>query len=185
VINKTLPFHASQFYQIQAPPPFENDVHENIAASLARISQQEYQSEFDMHIDLQNSFAQLRDGHTVWINECYVRLTTLCTFPYSHTASPGWYALRTTFLTSFVDLTCFFNFIALWVNYVPAPLVLLAEENDTQAIYISKSAFNISGAMFGDDLQFWQDALPGNLSGRLDLVRPKLDLSLVLLACPM
>ena len=32
VVNKTLAFHASVNYQIQAPPPFDEDVHEDLVA---------------------------------------------------------------------------------------------------------------------------------------------------------
>lgn len=76
-MNKTLAFHTSVNYQIQAPQPFANDVHENLLADLARISQQEYFSEYDLHIDLSNTFKRLNDGHCVWINRCYVRPNSL------------------------------------------------------------------------------------------------------------
>jgi hypothetical protein len=71
--KKTLAFHTSVNYQIQAPEPFTNDVHENLLSDLARISLQDYDSEYNLHIDLSRTFKRLNDGHCVWINRCYVR----------------------------------------------------------------------------------------------------------------
>ncbi|KAJ7188135.1 hypothetical protein C8R46DRAFT_1157283 [Mycena filopes] len=71
VANKTLPFHTSVNYQILAPHPFENDVHEDIAADLARIDQTSYRSEFDFHLDIYRSFRRLNDGHCTLFNLCY------------------------------------------------------------------------------------------------------------------
>ncbi|KAL0578755.1 hypothetical protein V5O48_003253 [Marasmius crinis-equi] len=71
VVNKTLAFHTSTNYQIQAPPPFDNDVHEDLHQSVARISAQEYQSEFGFHVDLFTTFKRVNDGHCVVINYCY------------------------------------------------------------------------------------------------------------------
>ncbi|KAF9263255.1 hypothetical protein L218DRAFT_902191 [Marasmius fiardii PR-910] len=71
VINKTLAFHTSTYYQIQAPFPFEDDVHEDLHRSIARISHQEYRSEFEFHLDLFRTFKRVNDGHCVVINYCY------------------------------------------------------------------------------------------------------------------
>ncbi|KAL0959839.1 hypothetical protein HGRIS_011515 [Hohenbuehelia grisea] len=71
VIGKTLAFHASTNYQIQAPPPFHNDVHEDVIKSLARIRATRYASDYDLHIDLSRTLKRLNDGHCVWINRCY------------------------------------------------------------------------------------------------------------------
>ncbi|KAG7098678.1 hypothetical protein E1B28_000592 [Marasmius oreades] len=71
VANKTLAFHTSTYYQIQAPPPFEGDIHEDLHRSIARISQEEYQSEFEFHLDLFRTFKRVNDGHCVVINYCY------------------------------------------------------------------------------------------------------------------
>src|ERR1700733_8356964 len=65
VMNKSLAFHTSVNYQIQAPQPFSNDVHENLPMDLARISQQDYYSEYDLHVDLSHTFKRLNDGHCV------------------------------------------------------------------------------------------------------------------------
>ena len=72
VANKTLAFHTSVNYQIQAPPPFNNDVKEDLLADIARIREQSYHSDYDLHIDLSRSFKRLNDGHCVWVNLCYV-----------------------------------------------------------------------------------------------------------------
>jgi hypothetical protein len=71
VVNKTLAFHTSVNYEILAPPPFSADVHENLLADLARISQQEYPSDFDLHIDMSRTLKRLNDGHCVYTNACY------------------------------------------------------------------------------------------------------------------
>ena len=71
VVNKTLAFHTSVNYQIQAPPPFDEDVHEDLVADLDRISKQSYSSEFDFHIDIYRSFKRVNDGHCGVFNYCY------------------------------------------------------------------------------------------------------------------
>jgi len=71
VINKTLAFHTSVNYQVKAPQPFTNDVHEDLLADLARIRSQSYASDYDLHIDLSRTLKRLNDGHCVWINRCY------------------------------------------------------------------------------------------------------------------
>ncbi|KAJ7770130.1 hypothetical protein DFH07DRAFT_768685 [Mycena maculata] len=119
VVNATLPFHTSVNYQILAPPPFRNDVHEDIAADLARISQMTYESDFDFHLDLYHSFKRLNDGHS------------------------------------------------LYISYLPTPLVLLAGSDGSQQVHIAPGAFTVASAEFPDQIEFWQDALPGNLRGKL------------------
>lgn len=66
-------FHTSTNYQIQAPPPYDKDVHEDIIADIARMRAQTYPSEFDFHLDLTGSLKRLRDGHAYWRHTCYVR----------------------------------------------------------------------------------------------------------------
>lgn len=70
-MNKTLAFHTSVNYQIQAPAPFNNDVHEDLLKDLARIKSQRYASDYDLHIDLSRTLKRLNDGHCVWINRCF------------------------------------------------------------------------------------------------------------------
>ncbi|KIY48535.1 hypothetical protein FISHEDRAFT_43153 [Fistulina hepatica ATCC 64428] len=69
-VNKTLAFHTNTNYEIQAPAPFQN-VHEDIVKDLARISSQNYSSDFELHVDLANSTRRLGDGHSVYVNMCY------------------------------------------------------------------------------------------------------------------
>ncbi|KAF9526145.1 hypothetical protein CPB83DRAFT_858425 [Crepidotus variabilis] len=70
VANKTLAFHTSVNYQVQAPLPYE-DTHEDLHADLARISQQRYASEFEFHLDLYHSFKRVNDGHCGLYSLCY------------------------------------------------------------------------------------------------------------------
>ncbi|KAJ7597534.1 hypothetical protein C8J56DRAFT_322295 [Mycena floridula] len=70
VLNKTLAFHASVNYQVQAPKPFE-DVHEDLHADLARFSVTNYSSDFAFHLDVYRAFKRLNDGHAWCINYCY------------------------------------------------------------------------------------------------------------------
>ncbi|KAJ8516763.1 hypothetical protein ONZ45_g5979 [Pleurotus djamor] len=71
VVNKTLAFHTSTNYQIQAPPPYDKDVREDVVKSLQRIQAQKYASDYDLHIDLSRTLKRLNDGHCVWINRCF------------------------------------------------------------------------------------------------------------------
>ncbi|KAF8157203.1 hypothetical protein B0H34DRAFT_490777 [Crassisporium funariophilum] len=128
VISKTLAFHTSVNYQIQAPPPFNNDVHEDLFADLARIQKQSYKSDYDLHIDLSRTLKRLNDGHCVWINSCYD---------------------------------------SLFVNYLPTPLSLLTDSDGKQNVHISPEAFDVASAEFPDQIDFWQNALPGPLKGQL------------------
>ncbi|KAL1745699.1 hypothetical protein HDZ31DRAFT_35878 [Schizophyllum fasciatum] len=71
VVNKTLAFHTSTNYQILAPEPFSDQVHEDLVRDLARIEAQEYASEFDFHLDMYKSFKLVNDGHCGVYNLCY------------------------------------------------------------------------------------------------------------------
>ncbi|KAF8649153.1 hypothetical protein AX16_005951 [Volvariella volvacea WC 439] len=128
VVNKTLAFHTSTNYQIRAPAPFSNDVHEDVLADLARIKRQKYRSDYDLHIDLSRTLKRLNDGHCVWINSCYVTL---------------------------------------FVNYLPIPLSLLTDSDGTQNVHIALEAFDVASAEFPDQIDVWQNALPGQLKGKL------------------
>ena len=63
-------FHTSTNYEIQAPSPFD-DVHQDIIATLARVSSQSYDTDFDFHVDLATSTRTMGDGHSVYVNMCY------------------------------------------------------------------------------------------------------------------
>ncbi|KAJ6583683.1 hypothetical protein B0H10DRAFT_2339210 [Mycena sp. CBHHK59/15] len=62
VVRKTLAFHTSVNYQITAPEPFSQFVHEDLLKDLARISKSEYASDYDLHIDLSRTLKRLNDG---------------------------------------------------------------------------------------------------------------------------
>ena len=67
------PSDASTNYQIQAPEPYAEDVHEDVLADLAKIQGTDYASDYDLHIAVQQAVARLQDGHCVWRNYCFVR----------------------------------------------------------------------------------------------------------------
>jgi hypothetical protein len=82
VVSLTFNFQTSINYQIQAPPPFAQDVHVDIAAELKRIRVQHYASDFDFHLDLSRTIKRLQDGHTVYQGLCYDSLfVTYLPFP--------------------------------------------------------------------------------------------------------
>ncbi|KAI0941993.1 hypothetical protein AcV7_002542 [Taiwanofungus camphoratus] len=131
VVNKTLAFHTSVNYQRLAPPPFSLDVHEDVQGDLARISVQEYASDFDLHVDLSQTLKRLNDGHCIYINLCYD---------------------------------------SLYMTFLPIPLVLLTDSSGIQSVHIAPEAFKVASAEFGDDIEFWQTALPDRLKGQLSLL---------------
>ncbi|KAF5360262.1 hypothetical protein D9758_009178 [Tetrapyrgos nigripes] len=123
VINKTLLFHTSVNYQISAPEPFTNDVHEDLVKDLARISDQSYDSEFDLHL--------------------------LCTSHYVI----GWILLK---LISLQD--------AVYINFLPIPLVQLTDTYGAQTINIAPEAYKVASAEFADQISVWEAALPDGIS---------------------
>ncbi|KAL1695448.1 hypothetical protein GGG16DRAFT_45350 [Schizophyllum commune] len=124
VVNKTLAFHTSTNYQILAPEPFADQVHEDLVRDLARIGTQEYASEFDFHLDVYRTFKLVNDGHCGVYNLCYD---------------------------------------SLYVTYLPTPLVVV----DGHDVHIAPEAFDVASVEFGEDISFWQEALPGDLKGNL------------------
>ncbi|KAJ6499989.1 hypothetical protein C8R47DRAFT_970997 [Mycena vitilis] len=128
VVNKSLPFHTSVNYQILAPHPFDKEVHEDIAADVARIKETSYPSDFHFHLDLYSSFRRLNDGHCTIFNFCYD---------------------------------------SLYISYLPTPLVLLTASDGSQSVHIAPEAFSVASAEFPDQIEFWQDSLPGRLKGKL------------------
>ncbi len=58
-------------------------------------------------------------------------------------------------------------FDSLFLTFVPLPVVLLTDSNGNQAVHIAPEAFQVASAEFADEIQFWQDSLPGNLRGQL------------------
>lgn len=173
VINKTLAFHTSVNYQLNAPEPFTADVHEDLLGDLARIEKQSYRSDYDLHIDLSRTLKRLNDGHCVWIDSCYVRISkqknshdlradarfdhriVCCLLP----------------LPIYVVLLTGRSPVALFTNFIPTPLALLTDKDGSQSVHISPEAFLVASAEFPDQIDVWQNALPGPLKGKLDTVR--------------
>ncbi|KAI0821900.1 hypothetical protein BC628DRAFT_1328502 [Trametes gibbosa] len=58
-------------------------------------------------------------------------------------------------------------FDSLFVTYLPTPLVYLTDASGHQSVHIAPEAFNVASAEFNDEIQFWQDALPFPLKGKL------------------
>ena len=55
----------------------------------------------------------------------------------------------------------------LYITYLPLPLALLTGEDNSQHVYISPEAFKVASREFKDQIEFWQEALPGHLKGQL------------------
>lgn len=53
------------------------------------------------------------------------------------------------------------------MTYLPTPLSVLTDSNGLQSIHIAPEAFTVASAEFADEIQVWQDALPGSLKGKL------------------
>lgn len=62
------------------------------------------------------------------------------------------------------------KFSALYVTYLPLPLVLLTEQDGSQNVYIAPEAFKVASNEFEEEIDFWQDALPGHLKSKLESV---------------
>lgn len=138
-------------YEFRAPEPFTQDVHEDLLADLARISQQSYASDLDLHIDLSRTLKRLNDGHCVYLNSCYDSKSSF-----------------------FRNVTCETHVVllitALFITYLPTPLVLLTNADGTQDVHIAPEAFAVASVEFADEIDFWQNSLPGPLKGQLSSV---------------
>lgn len=64
--------------------------------------------------------------------------------------------------------------LALFLNFLPTPLTLLTDSDGIQSVHIAPEAFQVASAEFGNEIEFWQNALPGSLKGQLASVRPSL-----------
>ena len=62
------------------------------------------------------------------------------------------------------------NALALFLTFLPTPLVLLTDSAGHQSVHIAPEAFDVATAEFKDEVQFWQNALPGSLKGKLSSV---------------
>ena len=152
VVNKTLALHTSVNYQRLAPWPFTLDVHEDLLKDFARIQHQEYASDYDLHMDISRTLKRLNDGHCVYANYCYDCMSS--------------------FLRAHKLAVLIRRCEALFVNYLPTPLVLLTDKRGLQTIHIAPEAFSVATAQFKDEIQFWQDALHGDFKGKLESVSP-------------
>ncbi|KAF8210375.1 hypothetical protein K438DRAFT_2011782 [Mycena galopus ATCC 62051] len=56
---------------------------------------------------------------------------------------------------------------SLYISYLPTPVVLLTAEDGSQNVHIAPEAFAIASAEFFDQIDFWQESLPGDLKGQL------------------
>lgn len=73
---------------------------------------------------------------------------------------------------------------ALFLTFVPTPLVLLTDLDGTQNVHIAPEAFDVSSAAFGNETLTWEKALPEGVT--LKSVRTSLALKLLqfsLLVC--
>lgn len=59
---------------------------------------------------------------------------------------------------------------ALYVTYLPLPLVLITNENGGQDVHIAPEAFTVSSAEFKEQMSAWQSDLPYPLRGQLESV---------------
>ncbi|KAJ3865646.1 hypothetical protein EV359DRAFT_38336 [Lentinula novae-zelandiae] len=57
---------------------------------------------------------------------------------------------------------------SLYISYLPTPLVLLTAADSQQSVHIAPEAFAVASAEFGEEIEFWQNALPGKLQGQLE-----------------
>lgn len=58
-------------------------------------------------------------------------------------------------------------FDSLFLSFVPLPVVLLTDNKGDQAVHIAPEAFTVATAEFPDQIDVWQNALPGKLKGQL------------------
>jgi hypothetical protein len=60
--------------------------------------------------------------------------------------------------------------VALFLTFLPIPVVLLTNPDGSQNVHIAPEAFTVASAEFSDELDVWQNALPGALKGNLSKV---------------
>ncbi|CAL1699095.1 unnamed protein product [Somion occarium] len=56
---------------------------------------------------------------------------------------------------------------SVFLTFLPVPLVLLTDARGAQDVHIAPEAFTVASAEFADELDVWQNALPGSLKGKL------------------
>lgn len=62
--------------------------------------------------------------------------------------------------------------IALFLTFLPIPVVLLTDKDGSQNVHIAPEAFSVASTEFADEIQVWQNALSGPLKGQLSTVSP-------------
>lgn len=149
-MNKTVAFHTSVNYAVQAPSPFI-DVHEDILGDLARFSNKNYTSDFDFHIDMSLMMKRTSDGHCTYLNLCY-----------DGECECLWSDVNLRLKTD--------GSKAAFLSFVPTPLVLLTDSDGEQAVHIALEAYNVTSVEFADQMDVWRDALPDSFEGDLSSV---------------
>ncbi|KAH8099441.1 hypothetical protein BXZ70DRAFT_1009250 [Cristinia sonorae] len=56
---------------------------------------------------------------------------------------------------------------SVYLTLVPTPLVLLTDKRGDQYVHIAPEAWDLVSSSFSDQIDVWQNALPGNLRGKL------------------
>ncbi|KAF9479493.1 hypothetical protein BDN70DRAFT_932553 [Pholiota conissans] len=59
-------------------------------------------------------------------------------------------------------------YVTLFLNFLPTPLALLTDVSGAQSVHIAPEAFQVASAEFPDQIDVWQNALPGPLKGKLE-----------------
>ena len=65
------------------------------------------------------------------------------------------------------------------------PLVHLTDKLGSQRVHIAPEAFIVAKAEFPDQIEFWQESLPKNLTGGLESVREQAILPLLEIHTPV
>lgn len=60
--------------------------------------------------------------------------------------------------------------LAVFLTYLPTPLTLLTDSKGAQSVHIAPEAFTVASQEFADNIEAWQNALPGKLKGKLESV---------------
>jgi hypothetical protein len=133
-----LAFHASTNYQLQAPKPYDKDVHWDLLKGLEETRSEVYTSDFDFHRKVQQSLKRVNDGHLVYANWCY-------------DGKPGMLN---------IESKAHLYGKGVYITYNPFPLVLLTNTTDqTQSIHISPISHQVASTAFGSKVKYWEDAL--------------------------
>ncbi|KAH8082435.1 hypothetical protein BXZ70DRAFT_1012287 [Cristinia sonorae] len=104
----------------------------------------------DVHVDLDAEFRRMR--HTRYRTEFDLHLDLSQTIK-------GLNHLDTVYFNYCYD--------QVFMNYIPTPLVLVADNRGKERMYIAPNAFEIASSEFPDQIDVWQNALPGKLKGQL------------------